>query len=190
MLVAADLPERIKGLILLNSAGRFGVLNPLGIEIPLLKWPPIAKRLGKFLFENARDPDGVRSTLKSVYHDKMAVTDELVQLILKPATTAEAEAAGPVLFASLFTAAQGRGWKELLGGEKGYNGPLLLCWGRRDPWIVAAYVNELTSLRSDADVAWVEAGHCPHDEAPEEVNTIIREWVLTCEQRQRAASLS
>lgn len=27
------------------------------------------------------------------------------------------------------------------------------------------------------------AGHCPHDEIPREVNSIIREWILTQESR-------
>ncbi|GAB2294092.1 hypothetical protein Dimus_028309 [Dionaea muscipula] len=35
----------------------------------------------------------------------------------------------------------------------------------------------------------LDAGHCPHDECPDEVNPIILEWVAMIEQRDRLQAL-
>ncbi len=31
---------------------------------------------------------------------------------------------------------------------------------------------------------YLQAGHCPHDEVPEQVNTIISEWVLDISKKE------
>lgn len=33
------------------------------------------------------------------------------------------------------------------------------------------------------------AGHCPHDELPEEVNSIIRQWIFSIESRILTGSI-
>ena len=52
--------------------------------------------------------------------------------------------------------------------------PLLLLWGESDPWIVSAMGDKVQSLAEslgkDVRRVSVNAGHCPQDEAPEEVN--------------------
>jgi len=57
--------------------------------------------------------------------------------------------------------------------------PALVLWGTADPW-------EPVELgRQAADWPTVERfvplpglGHCPHDEAPERVNPLLRDWLL------------
>ncbi len=57
---------------------------------------------------------------------------------------------------------------------------LLLLWGEADPWINARersqkfrqYYPQLTEY-------FLRAGHCPHDEVPEQVNSLLREWVFS-----------
>jgi len=177
MQVAADRPDVVSGLALLNSAGRWGVLNPLGVEVPLLRWRPLANWLGRLLFNNARQPEQIRQTLEQVYVDKSAVTDTLVQSILEPAQGDAADEAGPVLFGSLFVAPKGRSWPQLLGGPDNYKGPLLLLWGQRDPWIVPFYADMLLQMRPDSTLHWINAGHCPHHERPDKVNNLLIEWI-------------
>lgn len=178
MAAAAQLQERVAGLCLINAAGRFGALNPLGFDLFFLQWPPLANALGKFLFDRAREPAQLRQTLEQVYADKSKVDDELISWILEPAQTPEALFAGPRLFASLFLSQGGRTWEELLTDEgKGYKGPLLAVWGDKDPWIVPFYVDMLLKMRPDLSLHWVDAGHCPHHERPEDVNRHISEWM-------------
>jgi pimeloyl-ACP methyl ester carboxylesterase len=57
--------------------------------------------------------------------------------------------------------------------------PLLLLWGIRDPWINAA--GRRASFQRHAPAATrevvLEAGHCPHDEVPAQVNAALLEWL-------------
>ena len=60
--------------------------------------------------------------------------------------------------------------------------PLLLLWGEFDPWMNAPersqqfrqYYPQLTEI-------FLKAGHCPHDEVPEQVNSHLRDWLLSHE---------
>lgn len=63
-----------------------------------------------------------------------------------------------------------------------YGGKVLVIQGMRDP--LSDSKLRLSKLRENC--SWVtikelDAGHCPHDEVPEEVNSILREWVKTIE---------
>jgi pimeloyl-ACP methyl ester carboxylesterase len=57
--------------------------------------------------------------------------------------------------------------------------PLLLVWGIRDPWINAA--GRRAAFQRHAPAATTEvvldAGHCPHDEVPDQVNGALLEWL-------------
>ncbi|KAL3895047.1 MAG: hypothetical protein SGPRY_013627 [Prymnesium sp.] len=55
--------------------------------------------------------------------------------------------------------------------------PLLLLWGEKDPWIVSSTADRIQALASgmgkDVRRVSVNAGHCPQDEAPEQVNEAL-----------------
>lgn len=55
--------------------------------------------------------------------------------------------------------------------------PLLLLWGDKDPWITPAAADKIQALYPGALRVDVSAGHCPHDEAPEDVNREISRFV-------------
>jgi len=59
--------------------------------------------------------------------------------------------------------------------------PLLLCWGERDPWCVAAVGDRFEAAANAAGVrvdrASIDAGHCPHDEAPDATNAALLAWM-------------
>lgn len=52
--------------------------------------------------------------------------------------------------------------------------PLLLLWGERDPWVVSALGDAAQAFAEECGVdvrrVSVDAGHCPQDEAPRQVN--------------------
>lgn len=178
MNVAADRPSECAGLSLINSAGTWGAINPLGVPVPWLAYAPVARALGRAMFHAARKPEHVARTLARVYVDQSAVDAALIESILQPTRSPEAELAGPQLFSSLFLAPVGRTWAQLLGGAGGYKGPTIALWGDKDPWLHAGFVRMLEALCHDLEVRWMEdTGHCPHHERPDLFNRRLSDWI-------------
>jgi len=177
--VAADYPQAVAGLILLNSAGPFTDTNPLGAK----KVNPVQKAIGQtlqkvlrqswanqLLFNFVRRKSRIRSTLKKVYLDQTAVTDQLVEEIYRPSCD---EGAAQVV-GSVFSTPQGKKVDQLL---QSIACPLLMIWGEGDPWMNsrdrgAKFREFYPNLREH----YINSGHCPHDESPEIVNELIRDW--------------
>ena len=57
--------------------------------------------------------------------------------------------------------------------------PLFLLWGIRDPWINAAGRRASFQRHAPENTHEVvlEAGHCPHDEVPDQVNQALLDWL-------------
>ena len=190
---AAQCPETAAGLILLNSAGPFSENQPspepesLQTQVqPPLQPNPLQKFFGDtakwifqqpwarfLLFQYIRQPWVIRQTLEKVYLDQSAVTDQLVAEIYRPAC----DPGAADVFASVFSTPQGEKVDVLL---QQLACPLLLLWGEADPWMNAKerspkfrqYYPQLTEH-------FLRAGHCPHDEVPEQVNSLVRAWVMS-----------
>ncbi|HEY9803784.1 MAG TPA: alpha/beta fold hydrolase [Leptolyngbyaceae cyanobacterium] len=193
---ASQRPESAAGVVLLNSAGPFSETQStsepeaLQSQIQPPKQPsPIQKLLGDsvkwifqqplaqfFLFQYVRQGWVIRQTLEKVYLDKSAITDQLVEEIARPAY----DAGALDVFVSVFSSPQGEKVDVLL---KQLTCPLLLLWGEADPWMNAKersqkfrlYYPELTEH-------FLRAGHCPHDEVPDQVNPLLQDWVLSISQ--------
>ncbi len=76
------------------------------------------------------------------------------------------------VFASVFSSPQGENVDVLLLQLKC---PLLLLWGEADPWM--NYKERAEKFRQyypQLTEHYLKAGHCPHDEVPEQVNSLIR----------------
>lgn len=193
--LAAQRPDAAAGLVLLNSAGPFSE-NDDSAEPEALQseiQPPKQSQQNSFqkvfgdvakfvfqqpvsqflLFQYMRQPWAIRQTLEKVYLDKSAITDQLVEDIYRPSCD---EGAFDV-FASLFSTPQGEKVNVLL---KQLTCPLLILWGEADPWMNSRerskqfhkYYPQLTEY-------FLKAGHCPHDEVPDQVNSLLKDWVLS-----------
>ncbi len=191
--VAAQCPDSAAGLVLLNSAGPFSesqaTPEPEALQTQIqppkqpsslqkllgdsVKWmfqQPLAQFL---LFQYVRQRWVIRQTLEKVYLDKSAITDQLVEEISRPAF----DPGALDVFVSVFSSPQGEKVDLLL---KQLSCSLLMLWGEADPWINARersqkfrqYSPELTEY-------FLTAGHCPHDEIPDIVNPLLRDWVLS-----------
>ena len=58
------------------------------------------------------------------------------------------------------------------------NCDLLLCWGESDPWIRPAAADQIQALYpAQSQRVSIDAGHCPHDEAPDAVNAAIASFM-------------
>jgi pimeloyl-ACP methyl ester carboxylesterase len=174
----AALGEQAAGVVLLNAAGPFsdeqaepqgwGAIARRTIGAALLK-SPVLQRL---LFENLRRPATVRRTLNQVYIDRTNVDEELVQSILRPSRDPGAFG----VFRTVFDIPRGQPLDELFAQLQA---PLLLLWGIRDPWINAAGRRSAFQRHAPANTTEVvlEAGHCPHDEVPDQVNRAMVDWL-------------
>ena len=134
------------------------------------------------LFRLLAQPRFIRQVLAQAYPSGAHVDEELVDLLHRPSTDPGAlesfrgfvnlfnDHLAPQLLAEL-SASPGDGQGPV---------PVRLLWGERDPWEAPAEAR-----------AWAErfgcvaelvvlpgVGHCPHDEAPQLVNPILRRWIL------------
>ena len=176
----AALGDEAAGVVLLNAAGYFSEDKKPTKGI----WGNARKTvagiflknalLQRIIFENLRQPSTIKRTLKQVYIDTTNVDDELVEAIRKPSLDSGAFN----VFKSVFDPAgpQGRPLDELFGQLKS---PLLLLWGNRDPWMNAPGKRETYKKYTpeNTEEVVIDAGHCPHDEVPDQVNLALLEWI-------------
>ena len=187
MYAASDdrIKEHVRGCILLNAAGRFRPEE--GEETPEEPNPivkSISSAIQRFViacsFVITKQPARIEQILKSVYpSDPTNVNSDLVESIRAPALDPNAaevfyrvitkNGSGPMVFVDDII-------KEL-------ECPVLLAWGEKDPWIRPAAADKMQRLHAEYHgennaSKWmkrvsIDAGHCPHDEAPEAVNAAI-----------------
>ncbi|XP_026392968.1 pheophytinase, chloroplastic-like isoform X2 [Papaver somniferum] len=184
LISAADLADQVVGVALLNSAGQFGGANAKTEQVTeesvlqkfLLK--PLKEAFQRvvlgIVFWQAKQPARVKSVLKSVYVNSTNVDDYLVQSITKPADDPNA---GEVYYRlmSRFMSNQTKYPLEIILSK--LSCPLLLLWGDLDPWVGPAKANQIKEFYPKSSLVNLQAGHCPHDEVPEQVNGALVEWL-------------
>ncbi|MBD2598571.1 alpha/beta fold hydrolase [Nostoc spongiaeforme FACHB-130] len=179
LIVLTEHPEISAAGVLINSAGglshRPHELNPpLRIVMATFNRVVRSPLTGKFVFNRIRQKSQIRRTLYQVYRNRAAVTDELVNLLYTPSCDPGAQQ----VFASILTAPPGPSPEELLPKVER---PLLVIWGADDPWtpITGAKIYE-EARGNGKDIKIIpipNAGHCPHDEVPDIVNTQMINWL-------------
>jgi pimeloyl-ACP methyl ester carboxylesterase len=175
-------PEVTRGAMLLNPAGGFSNernnkdnaspsrKNFLSQSLQQLFKQDFAMWL---VFKNVHRRGFIRKTLRNAYVNQSEVTDQLVENIYRPGCDRNA----PRAFARMFQSPPGEPVDVQLRRLKN---PLFVIWGEKDPFVGdpqarnAKYEAYYPRMRS----AFVNAGHCPHDDTPELINPMIREWVL------------
>jgi len=179
--VGANHPELSRGVVLLNSAGPFSdpekeeetpqkltlkeLIQKAVRSILLQPWSSF------LLFQYVRRKSMIRRTLNQVYLDKSAVTDQLVEDIYRPSC----DRGAVKVFASVFKSPRGDKVDQLL---QRLETPLLLLWGEGDPWMdTQARSRQFHQYYSQISEHFLNAGHCPHDELPQEVNAKMKQWV-------------
>lgn len=175
---AVDHPEQVRSLALLNCSLRLlheskqatlPWFRRVGSKVlqQVLTWKP----LGKFFFQQIANPKAVRNVLLQAYRDGSAVTDELVEILLKPAR----DAGAAEVFLAFTAYSTGPLAEDLL--------PKLTCpgifiWGSDDPWEPIDLGRELANYPQILKFIPLEGvGHCPQDEAPDLVNPLLLDWI-------------
>ena len=179
LMMITDYPEISAGGVLINSAGGLNhrpeeLQFPLNVVMGTFTKLVSTPKIGEFVFNQVRSKSRIRNTLKQVYRDRAAITDELVDLLYQPSCDPGAQK----VFASVLTAPPGPKPEDLLPQRKC---PLLILWGEDDPWTPikgAKIYQNLSENHSDVEFHPIpKAGHCPHDEKPESVNNFIISWL-------------
>ncbi|MGC1217454.1 MAG: alpha/beta fold hydrolase [Phormidesmis sp.] len=176
----ATCPENVIGVCMINGVGSFSeqqadnsAPNPIQKAIgELVKTVVLSPLPSWTIFQFVRKKSYIRKTLEQVYVNKEEVTEQLVEDLYRPATDPDAAAA----FAALFKAERGEYVDTLLAEM---TCPLLLIWGDADPWMDTYSRGALFQKYYDnLEDHHINAGHCPHDDAPAEVDDLLRNWVL------------
>lgn len=178
---AARAPELVRGVVLLNAAGRFeeGGAEAAAIEAPPPSaWAQLVDRVSSaakravvfasFVF--TKQPARIRQVLGQVYVSDRNIDDQLVRSISLPAQDPNAAE----VFYRIITA-RGEAMNRLLDRLPGT--PMYLLWGEKDPWCVPARATQIQRYYPAAERTDINSGHCPHDDTPEEVNTALLRWL-------------
>jgi pimeloyl-ACP methyl ester carboxylesterase len=172
-------PEMVEGLVMLSLPDvsvREDMLPPLvspivtGIE-NLFASPLLIKNLLKLV----RRPSIIRKWAGIAYPNKTAITDELVEILSSPAYDDGSEQTLFRLSRSVRKAAFAESVRDLLPQVAV---PMLLIWGLEDKMIPPNQARAIAELNSNLKLIELEhAGHCPHDEYPEQFNALLLDWL-------------
>jgi pimeloyl-ACP methyl ester carboxylesterase len=182
MQAAVDEPAIVKSLALLNCSLRLlherkQATQPWfkRIGAPVLQQVLQNPAIGNFFFQQLAKPATVRKILLQAYGHPESVTDELVDILMKPA----ADPGAAAVFLAFTAYSQGPLPEDFL--------PLLTCptiflWGEADPWEPIALGRAFADYPAVQEfIALPGVGHCPQDDAPDEVNPILSRWIQRSE---------
>jgi pimeloyl-ACP methyl ester carboxylesterase len=133
------------------------------------------KAIGRLFFRQLAQRNVVRKILLQAYHRPEAVSAELIDILMAPAADPGA--------ADVFLAFTAYSWgplpEDLLPQ---LTCPAIAIWGAADPWEPIELGRALMSVSTvKAFIELPAVGHCPQDEAPELVNPILLDWIVTCQ---------
>ena len=135
---------------------------------PLLKTMVKQRWLSTALFRNAARPGVIRRVLQQAYPSAQNIDDVLIDLLYKPTQREGA----PEAFRGFINLFDDHLAPQLMQKLKA---PVDLIWGEKDPWEpveeASRWFKTLACVRSLSLIP--DAGHCPHDEAPDQVNALL-----------------
>jgi pimeloyl-ACP methyl ester carboxylesterase len=178
MQTAVDYPELALGVAALNCSIRL-LHDRKRITLPwyrnygsmVMQQVLGNQQIGRFFFQQIAKPKVVRNILLQAYRRPEAVTDELIEILMKPSQDPGAAA----VFLAFTRYSQGPLPEDLLPR---LTCPTVLLWGTEDPWEPVAMGRELAKISTVDEFIPLEGlGHCPQDEAPEIVNPILINWI-------------
>ena len=176
---AAIHPDMVQGMVMLSlpdmsleeeAVPQF--LQPVVAVIKsLVASPPILRTL----FQVVRRPYVVRRWAAIAYAKPNAVTDELVEILVDPAQDKGAAQAFSAILRGMTRSQFGPSVKAVL---QTLEIPMLLIWGQQDRMVPPILALKFTQYNTKLQLLKLDnAGHCPHDECPEQVNQAILEWI-------------
>jgi pimeloyl-ACP methyl ester carboxylesterase len=179
LVAAATYPEMAKSLVMVSlfdpSAEQESVPKLLQPTLNFIKMALVPTFLLKSLFYVVRKPGVAKRWAKIAYANDTAVDPELMNIFLTPAQDKEAANAFPAILRGMISIYFAPNIRRFLPRMKL---PMLLVWGHLDKIIPRSNIQTLVRLNPNIKFVEIQAaGHCAHDETPEQVNKIIQEWL-------------
>ena len=175
MQAAIYAPELIAKTVLINCSLRL-LQEQNQLAMPWLKRLGVKtvqnilgnRAIAKLFFDQVRNRRSVRQILSQAYCDRSAITDELIDILIKPSLNPNAVD----VFMAFVRYSQGPRPEDLLA--------ILPCdaivlWGDLDPWEPIA-IGRMSFTKFACVKEFINlpnAGHCPQDEVPDLVNGIL-----------------
>ena len=139
---------------------------------PVIKTLVSKRIISNTLFERAANPVVIKQILKKAYPSGNNIDEELIEILYNPSQRKNSKEAfrgfinlfDDYLATDLFDKVQA---------------PIQLIWGEKDPWEslceAKSWKENYKNIRR-LDII-KGAGHCPHDENPEETNNLISSFI-------------
>lgn len=172
--VAADYPELVRGLCLINSAGPIDPAFDISAHAAKTKKPPPAWLAGALTAGLMAYLEGsIAGQLKWLYPTAPERADTwLEQEIFRAAC----DGRSPDVFRSVFYLPPPRALNWMV--KDAWRGPTLVLQGVLDPLNDAkGRAAQLEALCPNARAVLLQAGHCPQDEQPQAVNAALLQWI-------------
>ncbi|GAB4218153.1 MAG: alpha/beta fold hydrolase [Synechococcales cyanobacterium] len=128
------------------------------------------------LFDWIRQKDVLRLWIKNVYRRTEAVDDELVSIFQRPAYDTNAQQ----VFIEALRAVLTRPFTSPRLLLPSIERPILVLWGQDDPAVPSFLADKFKEWQPRLTLVKLPGvGHCAHDELPDWVNTLMREWIAS-----------
>jgi pimeloyl-ACP methyl ester carboxylesterase len=165
--LAAEHPERVDGIVLIDSAGfNFGS-GDRPLLLRLLAAPGVGAAAERLPVRRRL----TRAGLRQVFFDDALVTDERVDEYTVPMTRPGAARAAAELLGNPIPS----DFDALVARVRT---PTLVIWGREDTWIPVAHAGRFTAAIPGSTAVVLEAcGHVPQEEKPAEVAALMRPFL-------------
>ena len=177
---AAKHPDMVQGVVMMSlpdpSLEEEAIPQFLRPVVAAIKAVVASPPVLQTLFRVVRRPSILRRWAGLAYANRDAVTDELMDILIGPAHDRGSAQAFCAILKAMTSAQFGPSVKAVLPTLKI---PMLLIWGQKDR-MVPPPVFALQFAEDNRNLQLLKldnAGHCPHDECPEQVNQAILEWI-------------
>ena len=171
--------NQCKGVILINCAQRTmddkrlkrsNVL--MNLLRPILKTLVRQRIISNTLFERASNPEVIRKILQKAYPSGKNLDKELIEILYSPSQRKNSREAFRG-FINIFDDYLATDFLNKIDTS------IQLIWGEKDPWEsldeAKEWRNKFKNIKR-LDVI-KGAGHCPHDENPEETNYLVSQFI-------------
>lgn len=179
--IAATYPEMVRGvaMISLPDTSSHGESIPPALR-RLLHWVhqiTLSPMLLQPLFHLLKQPWIVRHWASLAYACRDAVTDELLEILLAPARERGSAAAFCAILKAMLEPHPVLNIRTSLSKLKI---PSLLLWGKQDRMVPITLARRFLSYNPALQLVELDnAGHCAHDECPDQVNRMLIHWIHT-----------
>jgi pimeloyl-ACP methyl ester carboxylesterase len=178
---AATHPEMARGVVMISlpdtSSSEESIpaaIRPLVRRLKIALTSPLVLQP---LFHLVRQPWIVKRWAGLAYACKEAITDELLEILTAPARDLGSATAFCAILKAMLSPRFSPCVRSILTNLKI---PSLLLWGQQDRMIPLELARRFLGYNPTLQLIEVEnAGHCPHDERPEQVNQELLSWIQT-----------